>query len=48
VSKYVLSYIDTLEATQSIRPSAVTDYRTSCRRISEGLGDVTPEELPRP
>lgn len=45
ISEYVRAYVDTLEAAGSVRPSAISDYRTSCRRISEGIGDVTLGEL---
>ena len=40
VSEYVTAYVDTLEAAGSVRPSAISDYRTSCKRITEGIGDV--------
>ena len=40
VSEYVSGYVDVLEAAGTVRPSAIADYRTSCRRISEGIGDV--------
>lgn len=39
------AYIDTLEAAGSVRPSAISDYRTSCKRISEGIGDVALGDL---
>ena len=48
VSEYVTAYVDTLEAAGSVRPSAVSDYRTSCKRIAEGIGDVTLSELAPP
>lgn len=40
VAEYVTSYIDTIEAAETVRPSAISDYRTSCKRISEGIGTV--------
>ena len=40
VGEYVSNYIDILEAAGSVRASAISDYRTSCKRITEGIGDV--------
>jgi integrase len=45
VSEYVTAYIDTIEAAGTVRPSAISDYRTSCKRISEGIGDVKLADL---
>lgn len=45
VAEYVSAYIDTLEAASTVRPSAISDYRTSCKRISEGIGDVAMGDL---
>ena len=45
VSEYVTAYIDTIEAAGTVRPSAISDYRTSCKRISEGIGDIVLRDL---
>lgn len=45
VAEYVSKYIDTIEAAGTVRPSAISDYRTSCKRISEGIGDVVLRDL---
>lgn len=45
VGDYITYYIDVLEAAGSVRPSAVSDYRTSAKRISEGIGDVILKDL---
>lgn len=45
VAKYVEAYIDTLETAGSVRPSAISDYRTSSNRIAEGIGDVILRDL---
>lgn len=45
VGEYVASYIDMLETAGSVRPSAIADYRTSCKRITEGMGDVLLRDL---
>lgn len=45
VAQYINEYIDTVEAVGAIRESAVTDYRTSARRIAEGMGDTALRDL---
>lgn len=45
VAKYVTAYIDTLEAAGTVRPSAISDYRTSQKRIAEGIGDTAMRDL---
>lgn len=45
VGDYVKDYIDTLEAAGTVRPSAISDYRTSCKRITEGIGNVVMRDL---
>lgn len=45
VAEYVSAYIDTLEAAGTVRPSAISDYRTSCKRITEGIGNVVLRDL---
>lgn len=45
VGKYVDSYIDDLEASQSIERRTVRDYRGIAKRISKGFEGVTMSEL---
>lgn len=45
VGEYVSDYVDTLEVAGTVRPSAVTDYRNSAKRITEGLGGIKMGEL---
>ena len=45
VAQYVTTYIDTIEAAGTVRPSGISDYRTSAKRISEGIGDVVLADL---
>lgn len=43
--EYVSVYVDILESAGTVRPSAVADYRTSARRIAEGIGDIPLRDL---
>jgi integrase len=46
VAEYVKDYVDTLEASGAVRPSAISDYRTTSRRIAEGsLGSIIMADL---
>lgn len=45
VGEYVTHCIDMLEASNGVRPSAISDYRTSAKRIVDGVGDVALKDL---
>lgn len=45
VESYINSYIDTLEASQSVERHTVRDYRTIARRISDGIGSTAMEDV---
>ena len=45
IAEYVTAYIDALESAGSVRPSAISDYRTSVKRIAEGIGEVKLADL---
>lgn len=45
VDAYVTSYIDSLEASQSVERHTVRDYRTIARRISGSIGSTAMEDV---
>lgn len=45
VEAYITSYIDTLEASQSVERHTIRDYRTIARRISDGIGSTAMEDV---